>query len=93
MENLLNEDSRSESDASMGSKGSPQKEKEGNPKGGLKRSSLSAQNHHFAQLWYLKDGLKMDQIEEKLEPTYSAEIKKEHVIQVLQKLQAEGYSQ
>ena len=35
----------------------------------------------------------MDQIEEKIEPMYSAEIKKEHVLEALQKLKAEGYSQ
>ena len=89
LENLLKEDSGSESD-----KASCKKESvKSLIKTRMKRSSLSAHNYHFSQMWNIKDGPKMDQIEEKIETFNSAEIKQEHVLEAIQKLKAEGYSQ
>lgn len=56
LENLLKEDSGSESD-----KASCKKESvKSLIKTRMKRSSLSAHNYHFSQMWNIKDGPKMD---------------------------------
>ena len=88
MENLLKGDSGSDSEDGSGLKS----KFKGRLKAGLKRTSFSAHNYHFSQIMHIKDGLKMDQIEEKVEATYSAEIKNDHMLEALQKLKAKGYS-